>query len=164
MGGRAPPSRNKRTLRGISLACRARGSPAPEPSSTSAFFTHSLSVCAVQLILVRSRKPLPIARNIRLGDPKPSALRGRGLPVKICLSSCSYPLHFPRSWSLRQTRCVCGCTGLRCDEIMWEKCASVIVSDGAFVAAWVSWPVCWLPSRTRAHPAPAPGVRSRATD
>ncbi|XXB11322.1 IS701 family transposase (plasmid) [Rhizobium sp. YTUHZ045] len=32
------------------------------------------------------------------------ALLGRGLQVKICLLSCSYRLHFLRSWSLRQTR------------------------------------------------------------
>ncbi|MBB3967024.1 hypothetical protein GGQ67_004717, partial [Rhizobium metallidurans] len=28
-----------------------------------------------------------------------------GLQVKTCSLSCSYRLHFLRSWSLRQTRC-----------------------------------------------------------
>src|SRR5262249_42196405 len=35
----------------FSLAAKSVGTPARRPSSTSAFFTHSLSVCAVQPIL-----------------------------------------------------------------------------------------------------------------
>lgn len=111
MGDQAPPSRNKRTLCAVSRwPAETRSSPAPEPSSsrcvawepgrgpssTSTFFNHSLSVCAVQPILAAIEKTAVIARNIRLGDPKPFAPLGRGLPVKICSLSCSYRLHFLR--------------------------------------------------------------------
>lgn len=60
-----------------------RREPRHQPSSTSAFFTHWLNTHASGRSWRQSSKPLPIARNIRLGDPKPSALLGRQHPMKF---------------------------------------------------------------------------------
>jgi hypothetical protein len=84
---------------------RQRRNAARPPASTSAFFSHSCSVCAVQPILAEIETTAAQRDGvISPRDPAPSAPRVRAPRAKTCSSSCLSWLHLLRSWSLRQTR------------------------------------------------------------
>jgi hypothetical protein len=71
---------------GVTAFLSFAGGMLPMPVFTSAFFTHSLSVCAQQPILAATDETA--AQRELCHDRKPAALRERGLQVKICSSSC----------------------------------------------------------------------------
>ena len=73
----------------FSFAATSVGTPARPPASTSAFFTHSCSVCAAQPILAEIDTTAPIETHAPARVPAPSAPRARAPRAHTCSLSCS---------------------------------------------------------------------------
>ena len=105
----AHEARGSRVPEPSALSPHPVGTPARTPLSRSAFFTHSCSVCAVQLDLGGDRRETATAPSARsmLAFVIQNHSHRAGADAseeRTCWSSCLSWLHLLRSWSLRSTR------------------------------------------------------------